>query len=157
MTDDLDTRLRQMADRLPPAVEVEARRLATPSQPRRNRLARSRAADEQRDGKLTRPIALLSDAKVSAVMRPLLWITAAVTALLVVPVTYWAATTYGASYLLWDAHHSSYYYDERPGGFAVIVTGLVLCALMTIFAAVAVARAALLMTRRYGPKRRAVA
>lgn len=89
-------------------------------------------------------------------MRPLLWITAAVTALLFVPAIYWAAMAYGASNLLWDAHHSSYYYDERPGGFAVTVTGLVLCALMTIFAAVAVARAALLMARRYGPKRRAV-
>lgn len=92
----------------------------------------------------------------SAVIRPLLWITAAVTALLVVPVIYWAAMAYGASYQLWDEQYSTYYYAERPGGFAVIVTGLILCVLATIFAAVAIVRAALLTSRRYGPKRHAV-
>lgn len=44
MTDDLDTRLQQMADRLPSAVGVEARRLATRSMPARLRRERSRRA-----------------------------------------------------------------------------------------------------------------
>lgn len=90
-------------------------------------------------------------------IRPLLWTTAAVTALLVVPVIYWGAMTYGASYLLWDEQYSTYYYAERPGGFAVVVTGLILCALATIFAATAIVRAAVLTVGRYGPKRRAAA
>ncbi|WZH35549.1 MAG: hypothetical protein PIR02_12275 [Microbacterium enclense] len=62
-----------------------------------------------------------------------LWAVAAVLALLWVPVLYAIAMFYGVETPVWDPYYSTYTYEERPGGFAVVVASLSLCAGLVLF------------------------
>ncbi|MDO9396644.1 MAG: hypothetical protein Q7T71_08885, partial [Herbiconiux sp.] len=44
----------------------------------------------------------------------------AVATALMIPAVYAGGLAYGASWLEWDEDHGTYFYAERPGGFAVV-------------------------------------
>jgi nitrate/nitrite transporter NarK len=71
----------------------------------------------------------------------------AIAALVAIPVIYIAAMQYGAEYLVWDAAHATYTYVERPGGLAVIITALVVCAALAVTAVVTSAAGATQLVR----------
>jgi hypothetical protein len=66
--------------------------------------------------------------------RKLRMLVAGLGALALVPIIYSAGTAYGASWLEWDALHATNVYAERPGGFAVLLVSLAICAALTFFA-----------------------
>jgi hypothetical protein len=55
-------------------------------------------------------------------------------AVALIPVVYSAGLAYGASWLEWDAVHSTNVYVERPGGFVVVLVSLVVCVALALFA-----------------------
>ena len=69
--------------------------------------------------------------------KPLAWAGLSALLLLLVPVVYNGAMAYGAEFLVWDEQYSTYYYDERPGGFV-----------LTLLAVGAAIRAGVLLVRR---------
>ncbi|PTL71221.1 hypothetical protein C1I63_18445 [Rathayibacter caricis DSM 15933] len=74
---------------------------------------------------------------------------AAAAAVVLTPVVYWAGMAYGSSWLEWDPVHSTNVYVERPGGFAVLLAALVVCAALVLFAvAAALIVAAQMVTRQ---------
>ncbi|MDY0914518.1 hypothetical protein [Rathayibacter festucae] len=76
---------------------------------------------------------------------------AAVAAVVLAPVVYWAGTAYGSSWLEWDSVQSTNVYVERPGGFVVLLAALVVCAALVLFAiavALIVAAQTVLQRRR---------
>jgi ABC-type phosphate transport system permease subunit len=80
--------------------------------------------------------------------KPLAWAGLSALLLLLVPVVYNGAMAYGAEFLVWDEQYSTYYYDERPGGFVVIVAGLLASVVLTLLAVGAAIRAGVLLVRR---------
>lgn len=80
--------------------------------------------------------------------KPLAWAGSSALLLLLVPVVYGGAMAYGASFLVWDEQYSTYFYDERPGGFAVIVAGLAASVVLILLAVGAAIRAVVLFVRR---------
>ncbi|NQX28997.1 hypothetical protein HQQ81_16740 [Microbacteriaceae bacterium VKM Ac-2854] len=76
---------------------------------------------------------------------------------LLVPLLYTAGMAYGASWLEWDPQLGTHFYNERPGGFIVIIAALTAC---VTAGAVAIASAAAAMVgfarRRSRRSRRAV-
>ncbi len=80
--------------------------------------------------------------------KPLAWAGSSALLLLLVPVVYGGAMAYGASFLVWDEQYSTYFYDERPGGFVVIVAGLMASVVLTLLAVGAAIRAVVLLVRR---------
>lgn len=79
--------------------------------------------------------------------KPLAWAGSSALLLLLIPVVYGASMTYGASFLVWDEQYSTYFYDERPGGFVVIVVGLVASVVLVLLAVGAALRAGVLFVR----------
>ncbi|MEV7769406.1 hypothetical protein [Microbacterium sp. NPDC086615] len=79
--------------------------------------------------------------------KPLAWAGLSALLLLLVPVVYNGAMAYGAEFLVWDEQYSTYYYDERPGGFVVIVAGLVASVVLILLAVGAALRAGVLFVR----------
>lgn len=72
-----------------------------------------------------------AEPRISAGLRMLV---AALGALALIPLIYWAGMAYGASWLERDAAHATNVYVERPGGFIVVLASFVICAALFLVA-----------------------
>ncbi|WZH36214.1 MAG: hypothetical protein PIR02_15820 [Microbacterium enclense] len=79
--------------------------------------------------------------------RTILWAVAAGVALLCVPLLYSIGALYGVETLVWDPLSSTFTYQERPGGFAAIVTTMVMCAALLSFSLTGISVAVVRLVR----------